>query len=92
VSTAKHHTITLEVDFNEPALTPAAFDLFRLNARACGLPDVGHIHVHLSVEVEGFTHECKVQELRDRLGALWFGDVTEVKVKEPRQGEGGPTE
>jgi len=92
VSGPKHYTITLEVDFNEPALTPAAFDLFRLNARACGLPDVGHIHVHLSVEVEGFTHERKVQELRDRLGALWFGDVTEVKVKEPRQGEGGPTE
>ncbi len=90
MSTAKNHTITLEVDFNEPALTPAAFDLFRLNARACGLPDVGHIHVHLSVEVEGFTHERKVQELKERLAALWFGDVTAVKVKEPRQGE--PTE
>jgi hypothetical protein len=90
MSTAKHHTITLEVDFNEPALTAAAFDLFRLNARACGLPDVGHIHVHLSVEVEGFTHESKVQELKERLAALWFGDVTAVKVKELRQGE--PTE
>ena len=90
MSGTRHHTVTLEVDFNEPALTPAAFDLFRLNARACGLPDVGHIHVHLSVEVEGFTHESKVRELKERLAALWFGDVTAVKVKEPRQGE--PTE
>ena len=56
------------------------------------MPDVGHIHVHLSVEVEGFTHERKVRELKERLGALWFGDVTAVKVKEPRQVEGGPTE
>jgi len=59
---------------------------------SCGVPDVGHIHVHLSVEVEGFTHERKVRELKERLGALWFGDVTAVKVKEPRQVEGGPTE
>jgi hypothetical protein len=76
----QHYTVTLEVDFSEPALTPAAFDLFRLNARACGLPDVGHIHIHLSVEVAGFTHERKVQELRDRLEALWFGGVASVKV------------
>ncbi len=63
-----------------------------MNARACGLPDVGRIHVHLSVEVEGFTHERKVQELKERLSALWFGDVTAVKVKEPCQVEGRPTE
>lgn len=82
MSGKQRYTVTLEADFSEPALTPAAFDLFRLNARACGLPDVGHIHIHLSVEVEGFTHERKVQELRERLEALWFGGVSEVKVSE----------
>lgn len=82
MSEKQRYTVTLEADFNEPALTPAAFDLFRLNARACGLPDVGHIHIHLSVEVEGFTHERKVQELRERLEALWFGGVSAVKVNE----------
>ncbi len=72
---------------NEPALVPAAFDLLRLNARACGLRDVGHIHIHLSVEVEGRCYEGHVKELRERLGVLWFGDVTGVKVREPRQPE-----
>ncbi len=90
MSGTRHHTVTLEVDMTEPALVPAAFDLFRLNARACGLPDVGHIHVHLSVEVEGSCYEGQVEELKERLAALWFGDVTGVKVKEPRPGE--PTE
>lgn len=79
MSGAKHHTVTLEVDMTEPALTPAAL---RLNARACGLPDVGHIYIHLTVEVAGFTHEGKVQELGERLAALWFGDVTKVEVQE----------
>ena len=79
----KSYTVTLEADMNEPALVPAAFDLLRLNARACGLPDVGHIYIHFSVEVEGFTHEGKVTELRERLAALWFGGVAKVQVNEP---------
>ncbi len=80
-------TVTLEVDMSEPALVPAAFDLLRLNARACGLPDVDRIYIHLTVEVEGRCFEKQVDELSERLGALWFGDVTGVKVREPRQPE-----
>lgn len=78
----KFYTATLEVDMNEPALVPAAFDLLRLNARACGLPDIGHIYIHLSVELEGFTHERKVEELGNRLEALWLDSLTKVQVQE----------
>ena len=84
MSEHQRRTVTLEVDMTEPALLPAAFDLLRLNARACGLPDVERIFIHLTVEVEGTCHPRQVQELNERLGALWFGDVTKVEVKEPR--------
>jgi hypothetical protein len=87
MSEKQHRTVTLEVDMNEPALVPAAFDLLRLNARACGLRDVGQIYIHLKIEVEGSCYEGHVKELRERLGVFWFGDVTGVKVKEPRQPE-----
>ena len=82
-----HYHVTLEVDLNEPALVPAAFDLLRLNARACHLSDVENIFIHLTIEVGGKAHEREVEELRERLGALWLGDVTDVTIKEPRQAE-----
>ncbi len=66
----------------EVALVPAAFDLLRLNARACNLPDVENIFIHLTLVVEGSAHERNIDELRERLGALWFGDVTDVTIKE----------
>lgn len=84
MSDKQHHIVTLDVDFNEPALVPAAFDLLRLNARACNLPDVDNIFVHLTLVVEGSAYERNIDELRERLGALWFGDITKVQVLEPR--------
>lgn len=82
MSEAKHRTVTLEAQLSQPALTPAAFDLFRTNAAACGLPDIGKVTVHLTVEVEGVTEARHVQALRERLLTLWFGQIDTVEVAE----------
>jgi hypothetical protein len=78
----QHYTVTLEADTNEPALTGAVFDLLRTHARACGLPDIGHISVNLSVDFAGATYPRRIEELRARLDALWLGQVAKVEVRE----------
>lgn len=83
MSERQHHVVTLEADIDEPALVPAAFDLLHLNARACGLPDVERIHIHLTVKVEGSCYDAQVKELKSRLHTLWFGGVSKVQIIEP---------
>ncbi len=76
------YTVTLEADHSEPALTGAVFDILRVHARACGLPDIGYISVNLTVEFAGFTCPRRIEELRARLDALWLGQVSKVEVHE----------
>jgi hypothetical protein len=82
VNDKQHYTVTLEADTNEPALTGAVFDILRVHARACDLPDIGHISVNLTVECAGFTCPRRIEELRARLDALWLGQVSKVEVHE----------
>ncbi len=75
------YDVTFEADFSEPALTAAAFQLLRQAGVLYGLPNVGWIRLHMTVEVDGCAYPSQIEGLKKHFDALWFGGVESVKVR-----------
>ena len=84
MSGAASYHLTLTAEMEEPGLVPAAFDVLRTQAKACGLKEVEGIKIHLELQVSGRVHSQQVEELRARLEALWFGAVDSCEIKRPK--------
>ncbi len=81
MSEKQGYDVTLEADFTDPALAPAAFQLLRQAGVLYGLPNVGWIRLHMTVEVDGCAYPSQIEGLKKHFDTLWFGGVESVKVR-----------
>ncbi len=80
MSEKQSYDVVFEADFLEPAFAPAAFQLLRQAGVLYGLPNVGWIRLHMTVEVDGCAYPSQIEGLKKHFDTLWFGGVASVKV------------
>lgn len=73
----------IEVNFPDAALALPVFHLLREQALLSGFPDIWVEGVDLKIEISG--DDTRLDELRDRLDALWIGAHLTSQERLPRR-------
>jgi hypothetical protein len=73
----------IELTMMDPALVLAAFHVLRNEALIAGFPDIWPESIHLKIEVSG--DDRRLDELRERIDALWMGAYLTSSETLPRR-------